>query len=135
MCESHAPITDLTLQVLLSVTGLRCPMRLTCTFGLVSVPARCITHNLIECITPEHPLGQISVEVVAPDVGGSSSGKVFAYIRDPIVHRALPSRALQTAHTPVVVRGAGFLNVSSLACRFGLSTFHDVDTAKPVRAS
>jgi len=96
---------------------------LHCTFGNTgsSVPAAFVSSQQITCITPavSYPLNaSIALHFEENDnyVQGS---QFFSYHRELSLEDVSPSRGFTTGGTLVTITGTGFMDVPTIACRFG----------------
>eukprot|EP00966_Prymnesium_polylepis_P331800 7387368-Prymnesium_polylepis.1 len=103
--------------------GIRCmevDIPIFCAFGMLDVvPGRCAGPELVQCISPPHPNGTVELELYVPSLGNSSSQAQFIFAHLPEIYGLHPNNTLHETNTPVVVRGTGFVNSSSLSCKFG----------------
>eukprot|EP00940_MAST-03C_sp_MAST-3C-sp2_P001609 g1609.t1 len=61
----------------------------------------------------------VSVEVSNNAQDFTDSGIRFLYQKDAEIHSITPTHGLDTARTPIFVRGTGFVNSTTLKCRVG----------------
>jgi hypothetical protein len=100
---------------------------LRCKFGLISVQAFYVDEGLIQCWAPPHPAGRFPLEVSSNDQDFTTSRFPFLYYQDPTMSRISPvCGPAVVAGTPVSVYGSGFINTTSLTCRFGLTNTRGV---------
>ena len=93
---------------------------LCCKFGLIAVQAFYVDEGLIQCWAPPHPAGQYPFEVTGNDQDYTTSRLPFFFYRDPELSRIDPvSGPARVAGTSVNIYGSGFINTTSLTCRFG----------------
>eukprot|EP00605_Chrysophyceae_sp_TOSAG23-4_P003050 GSChrysophyteH1.ASY1.ANO1.3355.1 assembled CDS len=93
---------------------------LRCKFGHIAVQAFYIDEGLIDCYAPPHPPGWYPFEVTTNDQDYTTSRIPFFFYADPNLSRISPvSGPAVVAGTQVQVYGSGFINSTSLTCRFG----------------
>ncbi|CAN0054030.1 unnamed protein product, partial [Heterosigma akashiwo] len=93
---------------------------LACRFALITVPARFIDAHTILCTAPENPSSTIPLEV---SLNGQeffrSTWVTFRYSSGIEVHSIFPESGPSGGGTVVTVRGAGFVDLPTLHCKFG----------------
>jgi hypothetical protein len=105
---------------------------LACRFGkgasAVVVPAAFLSATHIRCVAPAAariipgellPVETVAVEVTADGVHYTGQGTQFSYFVGATVESLLPSSGSEGGGTQVTVRGANFLPLAELCCRFG----------------
>ena len=60
----------------------------------------------------------LKLAVFARDLLNVSAG-TYVYEMPPTIHDAVPDVVVEGSPAPVIIRGANFVNTSTLACRFG----------------
>ena len=115
----HGPVAGGTT-VVLHVDARLGEVERYCRFGVGGlVHAAVLTPTSVECVAPTHPEGIVALALVAPGLGSATEMAQYAYHDELEVLGLQPSRALDSAMTPVFVRGRNFVNTSSLGCAFG----------------
>eukprot|EP00505_MAST-04D_sp_SCG-Rhode-Island_P006027 Stramenopile-MAST_4_protein_6027 len=93
---------------------------LCCIFSpTLSVPATWIAPSAITCVTPPHPPQQRMLTVSTNGQQPSLSSALYAFQERVAVTKLLPSKGSMFGNTKVQVFGIGFLNSSTLSCKFG----------------
>lgn len=91
---------------------------LTARFGRTSVPVAFVSPTELRTTSPSHSAG--SVDVSVGDSEGLFFGKLdFLYREAPTIFVLYPSSGSTTGGFEVKIRGQGFVNSGTLACRFG----------------
>ncbi|MDR3454951.1 MAG: IPT/TIG domain-containing protein, partial [Rhodoferax sp.] len=107
----------------------------TVTPGLLDatvVPAAFLTPSSVQCVTPPHSLGAVSVSV---SLNGEdwSNGAVYAYCGLPVAGALSPLWGPSRGGTPVTVSATNLLATGVVVCAFGnttvVATIIDVSTA------
>jgi len=95
---------------------------LKCRFGAVVTQALYMHENLIECFSPPHSAGLFNLEVSNNDQDYTQFETPFYFYPDPTIRVISPVNgpAVQGG-TLVTITGTGFVNTTSLSCRFGTS--------------
>ncbi|RYY36841.1 hypothetical protein EON62_01485, partial [archaeon] len=83
------------------------------------VPAKYVSETELVCVSPVRQAGDAVLEVSTNGVDFSRFGYYVHFSADPIVVAVSPSHGLAPGGTQVRVTGTGFMNVSTLVCRFG----------------
>ena len=105
--------------------GFRDAYTLRCGFGSSVTPvlARFIDESQLECVTPFHVAGNVSLLLSMNGQQFSMSGATYTYQASAGVSYVLPSAVLSEGGTPVTVHGSGFSSSSEaagmLTCRIG----------------
>ena len=93
-----------------------------CAFGdSAPVRARWLSSGQLECVTPTHVPGSVSVEVTNNGVDYTSNGVQFTFDPMPAVLRLEPDTGPLVGATAVTVHGIHFTRQQSW-CRFGVRT-------------
>jgi hypothetical protein len=102
---------------------------LRCRFGddaweeAFVVPARFVSPDELECVSPAEPTGAgagaVPVEVTNNGVDYTFNGVPFLTYDPPRVHLVSPRRGLAQGGTLVSVTGSGFSSPGDFLCRFG----------------
>lgn len=103
--------------------GFEMSAQLMCKFGnVVGIEATWLSSSAVMCKTPRHRPGLVVVQVTNNGVDFSATAVEYLYVNETSVQDVRPTEVLETGQVPVLVRGANFLNTSTLACRFGAVT-------------
>ena len=98
---------------------------LRCGFGSSVAPvlARYVDENQLECVTPVHASGGVSLLLSMNGQQYGASGATYTYLESMRVSYVSPSIVLAEGGTPVTVHGDGFSSASEsmglLTCRLG----------------
>ena len=97
------------------------PETLVCEFGSqeLRVPARWISAAAVACVAPAHQPATVSVRLSTNGQQFVTAPTTFAYHAEASVLSLDPASGSVNGGTPVVVRGAGFVDNGALRCRFG----------------
>ena len=105
--------------------GFRDAYTLRCAFGSASAPvlARYVDESQLECSSPVHAAGSVSVLLSMNGQQYAASGVSYTYQAAASVSYISPSAALSEGGTPLTVHGHGFSSASEslglLTCRIG----------------
>ena len=96
-----------------------------CRFGVVAVPATIVSTGVAQCISPAHDDGtdqRVFVSVSTNGYDYAASRISFSYYETVQVERLDPPQGPQSGRTLIAVHGRGFLQSTSLKCRFAMIT-------------
>jgi hypothetical protein len=97
--------------------------QLKCRFGAVIVQATWLGDGELLCTSPPHVPGYYALEVTNNDQDYTHLGVPFWYFVDAVLERITPiSGPVPSAGSEVTVYGRNFINMTTLACRFGQQT-------------
>lgn len=96
---------------------------LLCDFDMVTVPARYITSDMLECISPPHPPGNVNMKIY---LRGDSNVEVrdvyqslpFTYKVDVAIESVFPDLGPVGGNTKITLTGIHFVDSPLLGCRF-----------------
>jgi len=92
----------------------------SCLFGDTPVKGFFINEGVIRCIGPNKTPGTYFFEVSQNGIDFTDFRKQFKFYENPLITHIYPvSGPVECAGTAVKVFGYGFVNTSSLVCRFG----------------
>ncbi|CAM9153971.1 unnamed protein product, partial [Hapterophycus canaliculatus] len=81
--------------------------------------------DVVTCKVPDLGADDFTtVEVAVSTDGGvqfSSPPLLFTYVQVPVIHSISPASSMERGELAITVTGQGFLNLPTLACRFGLT--------------
>ena len=91
-----------------------------CKFGNSVVRGIVVSSSIIECMAPEHPVGNYALEISLNGYDFTEKGFPFSFYQKHEVLSIYPVSGPATlSGTEVLVKGTHFVNSSSLICRFG----------------
>jgi len=97
--------------------------QLNCSFGEdSSVPAFWVSSTVIECISPRHPLGGVSVSVVTEGLDAYSTMATFEFQHAVQLYDLSPVSGSSAGGTVVWIYGDHFVETSATFCRFGIAS-------------
>ena len=103
-----------------SGTGFKNTSVLYCRFGsLPPVAGLYLTSTRVQCISPMHQIGSVSIEVTTNGVDYSEDMVQYRYYASPAVSHVVPSSGPTDGGTVISVYGRNFIDSDSLNCRFG----------------
>ena len=68
-----------------------------------------VASDEIQCTTPPHPAGPVSVTITNPDLSTDTLGGGFKYIRPPEITNLFPTLGPEPGGTDVIIQGKGFV--------------------------
>jgi len=90
-----------------------------CRFGNLTVPALFVSNQVIQCSTPEHPVGPVPVDVSLNGVDFTSAYTLqYEFDMDQFVTGVQPYKGPVSGGTVVTVQVAHVENVTTLSCKF-----------------
>ena len=103
-----------------SGTGFKNTSVLYCRFGsLPPVEGLYLSTTRVQCVSPMHQIGSVSIEVTTNGVDYSEDMVQYRYYASPAVSHVVPSSGPTEGGTVVSVYGRNFIDSDSLNCRFG----------------
>ena len=117
---SAGPETGNTL-VRVHGQGFRRLNLLSCRFGSVIVSAAWVSDTMVECMSQPTPAGTtVDVRVANNGHDFSTSSAVYMYTALVTISSHLPTGVLSEGGSAVAISGTGFLDLSTLICKFGI---------------
>ncbi|MGB1599798.1 MAG: IPT/TIG domain-containing protein, partial [Promethearchaeia archaeon] len=117
---SAGPETGNTL-VRVHGQGFRRLNLLSCRFGSVIVSAAWVSDTMVECMSQPTPAGtNVDVRVANNGHDFSTSSAVYMYTALVTISSHLPTGVLSEGGSAVAISGTGFLDLSTLICKFGI---------------
>jgi len=92
---------------------------LECYFGDIIVPSFWVTPSELQCVSPEHPTGEVLVGLMMSNVTVASFWTTFLFYQPPILYNIFPSAGLFKGTNRVTFSGSGFIFTDEIRCRFG----------------
>ena len=90
-----------------------------CRFGNEHVASIEITSSSVVCMSPQHPVGNVSVGLSANKVDFVQVGTQFSYKASAEVLSVVPTAGSENGGATVTVTGSGFAGMGDAQCSFG----------------
>eukprot|EP00505_MAST-04D_sp_SCG-Rhode-Island_P003958 Stramenopile-MAST_4_protein_3958 len=94
---------------------------LVCRFGAETVPAKFITSEHIQCVSPRRSTGSVALEVSTNKVDFTTNEILYEYKVQSLLILVEPSLGPVAGGTDVTLTGTGFARGNHFQCRFGNS--------------
>lgn len=94
--------------------------KLFCHFGEIIQPAKLLSPNSLQCISPAHTIGSVEISVYdQSEILQSLFDLTFEFVRRPHVESLYPQYGRTSGGSQITILGFNFIDSKDLSCRFG----------------